>query len=402
MLLPVEPCSITMSDPSDPDANSGGPARCVRELGKDFPNLSQLWPGPISLQPGWARALPGSLRRRLFGFDGLLQGVEHLSPTRTERAVLARATRLSQATEAKIRALGREPDLIIGLFVCWPLYGLRPGSRLVYFTDGTSKQINESYYYFQARSEGYHRACQTIERQTLERSKIIGVAAEAAKRSCVNDYGIDPSRVRVIPMGANVFPESPLRDASGVTAPGRHDLRLSMVASDIRRKRTDFAVEVVERARAMGWNATLHLIGTPTARARASSAVKCLGPLRLSSEADRKRHQQTMRDCHLMILPSEAECYGIAPAEAAHFARPSVVSEAGGLPDVVLHERTGLVMPMRASALDYAAALVGLVSDEARYRAMCEAALDRAQSVLNWEAWRRGMREMIAEAMEMP
>ena len=99
-----------------------------------------------------------------------------------------------------------------------------------------------------------------------------------------------------------------------------------------------------------------------------------------------------------MLMPSLGEAFGIAPCEAAHFGRPSVVSAAGGLTTVVQHDRTGLTLPVSATAADYSDAIDRLMLDPARYLAMCEAALDRAQNVLSWDVWADGIAEIIADA----
>ena len=121
------------------------------------------------------------------------------------------------------------------------------------------------------------------------------------------------------------------------------------------------------------------------------------GSLKLSERGDRRRHEDILASSHLMMLPSIGEAYGIAPCEAAHYGRPSIVSAAGGLPTVVKHEQTGLVMPLSATAADYADAIDRLMRDPLRYLAMCQAALRRAHDVLSWDRWADQMARVIAD-----
>jgi glycosyltransferase involved in cell wall biosynthesis len=66
----------------------------------------------------------------------------------------------------------------------------------------------------------------------------------------------------------------------------------------------------------------------------------------------------------LYAAPSrlDSESFGVAVIEAGACGLPVVVSDAGGLPEVVLHERTGLVVP-REDVAALQAALTRLVLD---------------------------------------
>ncbi len=103
---------------------------------------------------------------------------------------------------------------------------------------------------------------------------------------------------------------------------------------------------------------------------------------------------------HVLLLPSSGEGAAIAPAEAAHFGRPSVVSDAGGLPTVVLDRRTGRVLRQAATVDDYADAVEEIVSDRDTYLSYCRAALDRAQRVFTWDAWGRSVAALLEGAVE--
>jgi len=105
-----------------------------------------------------------------------------------------------------------------------------------------------------------------------------------------------------------------------------------------------------------------------------------------------------MHHAHVHLLPSRAEAFGIAACEAAHFGRPCIVSSAGGLPSIVRHERTGLILPNGATGAAYADAVERLAGDRQRYAAMCRAARERATSVLNWDRWAEDVSELLHQA----
>jgi glycosyltransferase involved in cell wall biosynthesis len=80
----------------------------------------------------------------------------------------------------------------------------------------------------------------------------------------------------------------------------------------------------------------------------------------------------------LFLLPSESESFGLAALEALACGVPVIASDVGGLPEVVRHGETGLLVPPRDPAA-LARAIRALLSDEPRRAAMGLAArLDAA------------------------
>lgn len=84
-------------------------------------------------------------------------------------------------------------------------------------------------------------------------------------------------------------------------------------------------------------------------------------------------------DAAIVVVPSRGEGFGMVALEAAERGRAAIASDVGGLPEIVDHDATGLVVrPGDADAL--AAAIVTLARDPARTRTFGEAARARALS----------------------
>jgi glycosyltransferase involved in cell wall biosynthesis len=90
------------------------------------------------------------------------------------------------------------------------------------------------------------------------------------------------------------------------------------------------------------------------------------------------------RSAALSVIPSLEEGFGIPAAEAMGCEVPVVASDAGGLPEVVEHGVTGLVVP-RGDSHALAAAMEQLLSDPLMRRRMGVAGRERALRLFDWD-----------------
>jgi glycosyltransferase involved in cell wall biosynthesis len=100
----------------------------------------------------------------------------------------------------------------------------------------------------------------------------------------------------------------------------------------------------------------------------------------------------------LFVNPSRAESFGVAALEAAASGLPVVATRVGGLPEVVVHEETGLLVPPEDPAA-LATALAELIRDPERRRAMGAAARARAVACYDWQACAGVMERIYASLL---
>ena len=111
----------------------------------------------------------------------------------------------------------------------------------------------------------------------------------------------------------------------------------------------------------------LRLIGDGPMRAECETLAQSLG---IASHVDflgfrdRKFVGEALRGCSVFVLPSltNSESFGIVVAEAMALDRAVIGSNIGGLPELIDHERTGLLVPP-GDVKALAAALTRLMSD---------------------------------------
>ena len=79
----------------------------------------------------------------------------------------------------------------------------------------------------------------------------------------------------------------------------------------------------------------------------------------------------------IVVVPSLGEGFGMVALEAMERGRPVIASDVGGLPEIVVHGETGLIVP-RGDHEALAAAIAELARDPQRAAAMGRAGRKRA------------------------
>lgn len=91
-----------------------------------------------------------------------------------------------------------------------------------------------------------------------------------------------------------------------------------------------------------------------------------------------------MNTTTVVVMPSRHEGFGLVALEAALMARPIVATRVGGLPEVVVHQQTGLLVEQDDSKA-LAKAISDLLADPDMATRMGQAGYHRAQQLFRWE-----------------
>jgi glycosyltransferase involved in cell wall biosynthesis len=166
--------------------------------------------------------------------------------------------------------------------------------------------------------------------------------------SLVEDYGVSADRVHVISPGVDLTRWHP----SGHRADG--PVRLLFVGADFERKGGPLLLDAFDRLPT--GTATLDIVTkSPLAERPGITVHRDFGPNDAGLIA-------LYGHCDVFVLPSRAEAFGIAAAEASAAGLPVVASDVGGLVDIVVDGRTGFLVPPD-DAVTLAARLRQLVDD---------------------------------------
>ena len=89
--------------------------------------------------------------------------------------------------------------------------------------------------------------------------------------------------------------------------------------------------------------------------------------------------------CRLFVYPSLYEGFGLPAAEALCCGSSVVATRAGALPEIVIDGQTGILAPPADSSA-LAEAIIELLEDEPRRRAMAEAGREHVSKRFGWNA----------------
>jgi glycosyltransferase involved in cell wall biosynthesis len=212
-----------------------------------------------------------------------------------------------------------------------------------------------------------------VGRSVLRRTALaLPVSAFLANR--LADLRIATKETEILPMPADsdVFR----------TGDGPRERMFLVAARLARQKRVDVAVRALAHLAARGLDVRLEIAGDGPERAsleRLAAAEGMAARVLFHGRLTPEQLAGRMRRAAAVVLPSEEEGYGLVLVEGALSGAPPVGARSGGIPDIIAHERTGLLFePNDVRGL--ASAMERLVADERFARLLARAAMERAAS----------------------
>lgn len=291
---------------------------------------------------------------------------------------------LAGGSVASIRLGGAEPPDVV--HVHWPAPHAWFGS-LARAASGGRTAVLSSFYSVEIRwIERRMPWAVPLLRWSIETSDAV-TAISSATAAAVGRY--TRREVRVIPFSAAVS-----EDASGPAAApaawaeGSVDgaIRLLFVGRLVERKGVHILLRALARVRERV-KATLTVIGEgPESAALRAEAVRVGvdGSVRFAGRVTEEELSRAYRTSDIFVLPAvvdakgDTEGLGVVLLEALEFGLPVVASDSGGIPDIVRHGETGLLVPP-GDAAALAAAIVETVDDPAESAARTRRGRDHAR-----------------------
>ncbi len=252
---------------------------------------------------------------------------------------------------------------------------------------------------------GYHLSA-WMERTAIEQADAIVAVSEETRQDVLRLFHVAPERVQVIHNGIDPNEYRPVATTAALT---RHGIDLArpylLFVGRITRQKG-----IIHLVRAIEWiDPSLQIvlcagapdtpeIGAEMAAGVAHAAAARPGIIWIREMVSRAEAIELYSHAALFCCPSVYEPFGLINLEAMACETAVVASAVGGIPEVVLHEQTGLLVDPHiapgtfepadptAFARDLAAAINRLAADPALARRLGAAGRARVLAAFSWDS----------------
>lgn len=295
-----------------------------------------------------------------------------------------RSRAYARQIEAKLSTTAA--DLLLCPENAIPLAQVNTSLPTVLWTDALLGSLVDFYPYLTHLCNETRRQLHDMEQSALDRCALVILTSEWAVQSAQRLYRIPDAKLRIIPRGAS-------RDCDRTTAevstliqsrPPR-PCRLIFVGVQWERKGGPLALDVAKTLNQNGLPTELWVVGCqPQGADSLPDFVKVYGFIDRSTAAGEAQFDRLLESAHFLILPTQADTFGVAISEASAAGVPAVASAVGGIPTVLQAGINGKAFDPQAAAADYAEFIAAWMDDYSRYPILAESAWNRFQHHLSW------------------
>ena len=242
--------------------------------------------------------------------------------------------------------------------------------------------------------DGPEGAIRTLtEEEVIARSDCVVASTPFEFDDLMEHYAADPARLCTSPPGIDHSVFEPGDKAEAKRRSGIGERPTILFAGRIQPlKGVDTAIAALQLARTEE-PAQLIIIGGPSG-AGGEAEIARLQALTVELGVEERVHfiPPLRRDqlvtfyqaTDVVIMPSRSETFGLVAAEAQSCGAPVIASEVGGLPYIIEHETSGLLISGHDPA-DYGTAIERVINDPAFAERLREGALEHSQR-FSWDA----------------
>lgn len=241
------------------------------------------------------------------------------------------------------------------------------------------------------------------ERSALERCSLAIYSSEWAAKKAIEYYQISPSKVKVVPYGANLICNRDFNDIKNIVESRQANrCKLLFLGEDWYRKGGDIALQIAEELNKSGLNAELNVVGCipPDEINNAlPSFVRCFGYINKSTQEGAEKINKLLCESHFLILPTRADCTPNVIPEANSFGIPCITTDVGGIPTIIKNNVNGQTFSKEASVKEYCKYIFELFSNYNQYKSLSLSAFNEYQNRLNWRINTQNVKNLMMKLL---
>lgn len=323
------------------------------------------------------------------GFDKIIRGMAKFCRVFLKSNYVSKYSLLQNwysVRQLKRKMKGRDYDCIVAPAASPELGLLKTDIPVITIGDATYLQYRTHYkkeFHLQnslSRWEGEY-----LERKALGKSTYCVFSSHWAAQSAIEDYGIPEEKVSVNPLGANID-FTPARETIFEKVKN-NTLTLLFLSVDWERKGGDIAFDTLVHLHQQGIKAKLIVCGCIPPPQFSHPYMEVIPFLNKNIREDHERFIAMLSSVHFLLLPTRADCSPIVTCEANSYGVPCVITNVGGVSDLIQNDVNGYCMSFGAKGDEYAAVIASIFTDKERYYQLIQTSRDRFDEELNWDAW---------------
>lgn len=291
------------------------------------------------------------------------------------------------------------PDVIIGIAASPELANLSTDTPIIHISDATFAAMSNYYEEFTKIPSWLWHQGDDIERKVITKASACVLPSDWAKASAISNYGAEPTKVHLLKLGGNVKILPNVTDEY-LFNKFNGSCKLLFIGKDWKRKGGDIVLAAFQKLRESHLDVSLSIVGCNPFDEKVPEGIEVYENLSKDNSDQLDTFNRLFSEASFFVLPTRAEAYGLVFAEAAAFGVPSLTSDTGGIPSVVEHGKSGILLPLGASGEEYAEKIVELWLDKDKLSAMSEFARKKYRDELNWDVWREGVSIILKQIVD--
>jgi len=265
---------------------------------------------------------------------------------------------------------------------------------ILYAADATFKAVSDYHQGFTGMWDVSVREGNALEQAAINRAALLAYASDWAAQSALKDYNADPSKVHIIPFGANL---DEIPSSEEVLKRKKADrCRLLFLGVNWKRKGGEIAFETFQKLAEMGLQTELTVCGCKPPKEFSHKNMNVIPFLDKNDPHQRRILSDLFLASDFLLLPTRNECYGVVFCEANAFGLPAIATNTGGVPTIIRNGENGYLLPPEAGGADYAKLIAEIYSDDARYYELCRTSRQAFDQRLNWDVWAQKVKNLIS------
>lgn len=264
----------------------------------------------------------------------------------------------------------------------------------VYMSDAVYYSMINYYWNVDPNSRAVKIADRT-QQMVLDHATKIVLPCQWAIDAALGHYHQSPEKVSLAEYGPNIDEKDIVPHQWNYNG----HLHILFLGVDWQRKGGVKAVEACRWLNENGVKCTLHIVGTPSLDEQIKNLdfVDYIGFLNKNDRSQYERLREIISLCHCMLLPTRAECAGIAFCESTANGIPCFSYYTGGVPNYVLDGKNGYLLPLSASGEDFGKKIKKCL-DNGELELMSRQCHDVYRTILNWNVWGEKTTKALVEA----